>query len=67
MTTIGNNAFQNCTSLSEITLNAKEGYVWAIYNGYSTTDMVVANAGTLTQAELLTYAKGDYSFKQIPA
>ena len=66
VTTIGYSAFSGCTNLTEITLNAKEGYVWAIYSGNSTIDMVVLDAGTLTQTELLTYAKGYYNFKQIP-
>ncbi len=52
-----------CDNLSQVTLNNKEGYAWAIYD--DSTDAFVKYADDVADmTELLTYLKGDYYFKQ---
>lgn len=61
VTNIYGHAFQNCTSLTKFTLQAKEGYKWqVVVDGYDYKD-----CSTLTDAQILEYAKAGGIFRQI--
>ena len=63
VTYIGKRAFSSCSNLETINLQTKENYVWKVYNNKGS--VVCADASTLTQEQLITYAKGDYYFEQV--
>ncbi len=59
---IGFRAFGYSSNLTTLTLQAKEGYVWAVYSG---DVKVVPDVSKLTQEELIEYVMGGYQLKQI--
>jgi len=63
VTSIPSKTFLNCSSVTEIVLAAESGYKWVIYEG-ETTNVLVSDASTLSQEQLISYFIQDTTFQQ---